>query len=433
MRRFLFLFVFIILFSSCSPTQEISNLESDEMDVSVDISVEDKPTVSIKYDVINYEYMKAVWLSQFDMQSIYQSNGTQRSEVEFKLLLNEILNNLKNDGYNTIIVQVRPYADSFYPSEFYPVSNFVSGQFGRENIYDPFKIIIEFAHLMDFSVHAWINPMRAMTVKEIDSVPDKYLIKKWYLDNETNGEYVVNLDGRIYLNPAYDEVRKLIADGAKEICTNYDVDGVHIDDYFYPTTDVSFDKAAYDKYINNGGKASIDKFRNELLSLMVSGIYNSVKSVDSDILFGVSPAGNINNTFKKLYADVYTWCSQKGYLDYICPQIYFGLEHDSYDFISVYKTWSSIVKKKDIRIIVGMTLGKAKQGFDNYAGSGKNEWSEHDDILKRCLEYLSYQDDCSGISFFCYQYMYDPLSGISVSETENERKNMNEILNKLGQ
>jgi hypothetical protein len=102
------------------------------------------------------------------------------------------------------------------------------------------------------------------------------------------------------------------------------------------------------------------------------------------------------------------------------------------DFVSVYNTWKNIIKNDDIRLVVGMTLGKAKQGFDNYAGSGKNEWSEHNDIIKRCMEFLSDKKECSGISMFCYQYMYDPLSNVSVVETKLERDNMFEIMQNLG-
>lgn len=432
-RTFILIFIFMfIAFSSCSVEKDVSISESEEMNYSAIVSLDDKPVISQKYEVNNYEFMKAVWLSQFDLKPIYQSGGKQRSEIEFKILIKKVLDNLKKDGYNTIIVQVRPYADSFYPSEFYPVSNFVSGNFGDENIYDPFEIIIEYAHERNFSVHAWVNPMRGMTTKEIENVPDEYLVKKWFDNADTKGKYIVELDGRLYLNPAYSEVRTLIANGAKEICEKYDVDGVHIDDYFYPTTNASFDKSAFDEFVKAGGKSSLDKFRNEMLNLMVSEIYSSIKSVDENILFGVSPAGNINNTYKQLYADVYKWCSNSGYLDYICPQIYFGLEHESYDFVSVYNTWKNIIKRDDIKLVVGMTLGKAKQGYDNYAGSGKNEWSEHKDILKRCLEYLSEKEECSGISFFCYQYMYDPLSGVSVAETKLERENMKKIFSNLG-
>lgn len=435
MKKFLILLICILILTSCGIENDFSKTESETVDAFENVSnvnTEENGLLTEKYNVLNHEYMKAVWLSQFDMKAIYQNDGKQRNKTNFVRLVTKVLNNLKNDGYNTVIVQVRPYADSFYPSDLYPVSNFVSGEYGDEDIYDPFEIIIDLAHSKGISVHAWLNPMRAMTVKEIASVPDKYAIKQWYEDSSLKNKYVVDVDGRLYLNPAYETVRQLIADGAKEVCENYNVDGVHIDDYFYPTTDPSFDRAAYSEYVNNGGKATLAKYRNEMLDLMVSSIYASVKSVDKEILFGVSPAGNINHTYKDLYADVYKWCSNKGYLDYICPQIYFGLEHSTYDFVSVYNTWCSAVKNEDIRITVGMTLGKAKQGYDNYAGDGKYEWSEHKDIMKRCLEYLNEREECSGISIFCYQYMYDPITGESVEETKLERDNMSPILEKLG-
>ena len=188
---------------------------------------------------------------------------------------------------------------------------------------------------------------------------------------------------------------------------------------------------AYAEYKKDGGKKDLRGFRNEMLDLMVSEIYASVKSVGKDQLFGISPAGNIENTYNDLYTDVYKWCSEEGYIDYICPQIYFGLEHQTHDFISVYNVWNNIIKNKDIKIYAGLTLGKAKSGVDNYAGTGKNEWSENKDVLMRCMQYIKTRNECEGIVVFCYQHMYDPITGISVKETEEERLNMKNALNDL--
>lgn len=384
------------------------------------------------YKPMNYDFMKAVWLSQFDLENVYKNGDAQRDEEEFISLMTVILDNLKNDGYNTVMVQVRPYADSFYPSEVYPISGYVSGKYGIESIYDPFEIIIALAHERELSVHAWINPMRAMKSNEIVDVPDKYLIKQWYNDQNKYGNYIVDYKGRLYLNPAYAEVRKLISDGAKEVCEKYNIDGVHMDDYFYPTTEASFDSTAYGEYKANGGKNSLNNFRYENLNLMVSGIYNSLKELDENLVFGISPAGNINTTYQNYYTDVYKWCSEEGFIDYICPQIYFGLEHGSFDFKKVYNTWNFIIKTDKVKLIVGMTLGKAQSGVDNYAGSGKNEWSENKDVIKRCFQWLDSQSDCFGISMFSYQYMYDPVTGTSVAETQQERDNGKSALAELG-
>lgn len=443
-----FVLILAFLLGSCSGQKEqqesSSYTRSEEVfDVFAEITSntsfeksedsKEEPSAAMKeYTPVNHKFMKAVWLSQFDMKPLYQSEGVQREEGEFTTLLETVLDHLKNDGYNTIIVQVRPYADSFYPSDVYPVSNYISGSFGDEEIYDPFAIILSEAHERGFSVHAWLNPMRCMTAEEIADVPENYLIKQWYADDEKNGDYLVELNGRYYLNPAHEKVRVLIAAGAKEVSERYDIDGVHIDDYFYPTTDPSFDAIAYDRFRTDGGKKSLKNFRFENINAMVSGIYSAIKSVDERILFGISPAGNISNTYNNCYTDVYKWCSEESFLDYICPQIYFGLEHQTFDFKKVYNTWKAIIKKDGIRLIVGMTLGKAQSGVDKYAGAGKNEWQENKDVMQRCLEYLSEQPACSGISVFCYQYMYDPISGESIPETAKERANMKEALDALG-
>ncbi len=378
------------------------------------------------------EYVKAVWLSQYDLFSVYTTGGDQRPLEDYVPLINRVLSNVSKDGYNTVIIQMRPFGDALYPSELYPPSRYASGSYSKGLEYDPFAVIIDQAKSLGLSVHAWINPMRLMKASEIKLIDDAYPVKQWYNDGAKKGDMIVEVNERWYLNPAYPEVRKLIADGAKEICERYEVDGVHMDDYFYPTTETSFDAASYKVYKENGGTQSLAKFRYENVNAMVREIYSAVKSVDTDILFGISPMGNLEQGYSTLYTDVYTWCKEDGYIDYICPQIYFGLEHQTHDFKSVFNTWKSILKNDNVTLWAGMTLGKAQSGVDNYAGSGKNEWAEHKDVLKRCLEFLKTQDVCTGAVMFCYQYMYDPVTGVTVQETLEERTNLKEALEAFG-
>lgn len=378
--------------------------------------------------VINYKNKKCMWLSQYDLNSVYTANGGQRNKIQFEKYIKKILANVKDVGINTIIVQVRPNADSMYPSEVYPLSKYVVGAYGNEASYDPFEITVNEAHELGLSVQAWINPMRAMTTSEITKIDGKYKIREWYDDKTTNGKYLVTVNKTVYLNPAYPEVRELIINGAREILAKYPVDGLHMDDYFYPTTDTSFDAAAYAEYKKTGGTSTLADFRRDVLSELVAGLYSATKAAGDDILFGISPAGNINTVYEKQYADVYRWCSAAGYLDYICPQVYFGLEHQTYDFKKVSATFSDIIKIDSVELIIGMTLGKAKSGEDKYAGSGKNEWREHDDILLRCLDHTKTLDKCRGVAYFCYQYFYDPLSGTEVKETKTERENFIPLL-----
>ncbi len=387
------------------------------------------------YTQLNYDKVKAMWLSQFDLSGVYMSGSSHGADSSFRTLMTSILDNCVNIGLNTVIVQVRPNGDSMYPSEYYTMSKYVVGSYGKTASYDPFEIIIELAHARNLSVQAWINPLRLMTSSDITKVSSSYKVGEWYQSSTYNGKYVVLYSSYYYLNPAYEEVRQLIIDGAVEICTLYNVDGVHMDDYFYPTTDSSFDSTAYNSYT---GSLSLANWRRDNLNKLVSGLYSAIKAVDSDILFGISPAGNMSTVYNSQYADVYTWCSTTGYIDYICPQVYFGMLHSTQGFGSCSSGWSDIISNSNVTLYVGITLGKALDGYsgttDTYAGTteGKYEWVNNRDVIKSCLEYTRDNlSKCTGVAFFCYQYFYDPVSGSSIAGTAEERENFLPILNAM--
>lgn len=406
-----------LLFTACKNNNVFPTEETAESTLTKETTL-DKGDEPIN-EILNYKNIKAMWLSQFDLQSIYTDSGKQREKNFFQLSIIKVLNNVKNNGFNTVFLQVRPNADSFYPSEYYPPSKYVTGSYSNSFNYDPIEIIIEEAHKMGLSVHAWINPLRAMTAEEITEVDENFLIKKWY--NNNNGTFLVLFNGRYYLNPAYDETRRLIIDGVNELINNYHFDGVHMDDYFYPTTLESFDIAAYTEYKAQGGNLTLKEYRYSNLNNLVSGIYSTIKKKNAAILYGISPEGNISNATDVAYADVYTWCSKEGYIDYICPQIYFGLKHETHPFGKTVEKWENIIKNDNVKLIIGMTFGKVLSKTDKWAGSGKGEWKNDTDIMKRCLDYTEKTKKCTGVSVFCYQYYYEPLTNIEIQETKNER------------
>ena len=366
---------------------------------------------------------KAIWLSQFDLQSIYTSGSTQRAEDDFRKRMVVVLDNVVGDGYNTVVLQLRPYADSMYPSEVYPPSKYSMGSYAGEFKYDPIAIVMELCKERGLSVHGWINPMRGMTEDEIKQVDDKYLIKQWYNDASKKGDYIVFVNKNWYLNIAHPEVRKLICDGAAEILERYEMDGIHMDDYFYPTTDASFDSKAYSAYKKEGGKLSLAEWRKDCLSTLVAELYATVKTHDLRALFGISPAGNINTVRDSHYADVDKWCGNPGYIDYICPQVYFGMEHASWAFDKTCKIWQDIIKTDYVSLIIGMSFGKAVAGVDNYAGAaGKDEWTRHKDIMYRCLQYTETLDKCVGVTVFSYQHLWDRGTGAVVPASKLEHE-----------
>lgn len=343
------------------------------------------------YEPLNYDFMRACWLSQYDTTDLYTNGGLQRDEDDFREKVKVLFSALADRGINTLIVQLRPNGDSFYPSAYYCPSDYVTGTYATDFKYDPLAIMVEEAHALGLSFHGWINPLRCMLETDLIGINISYGIRSF--SQEHMGDYIVNYSGRLYLNPGREEVRQLIIDGAAEIVRYYDVDGVHIDDYFYPTTDSSFDSQSYKDQTEY---TTLAQFRRGSLNKLVSGIYSAVKAENPKVMFGVSPAGNIANV-RSAYADVDTWLSTPGYLDYIMPQLYYGMKNGKYSFDTLYDSWSMLVTLDSIRVIPGMTLSYASAG---YSDKSTDEWNNSTDVLKRSLEYAYKFGNCSGFALF---------------------------------
>lgn len=180
------------------------------------------------------------------------------------------------------------------------------------------------------------------------TLPAEYPIRKWYDDAVLNGKYLVNVGGTWYLNPAYPETVRLVGDGVREIVSRYDVDGIHIDDYFYPTTDASFDSAAYAA----SDASSLSAFRISNCSALVREIYSAVHECSGSAVFGASTQGSMSNNLNQLYADADAWC-KGGYVDYFAPQIYYGFENSAQPFKRCTDEWNALVDGTGTRLCVG--------------------------------------------------------------------------------
>jgi uncharacterized lipoprotein YddW (UPF0748 family) len=362
------------------------------------------------YKAVNHSYVKAVWISYIELYN----HLCGKNETAFKQEFGKMLDNCAGMGVNTVYVHVRAFGDAYYYSSLFPFTKHISGTTGKRTSYDPLKIMVAEAHSRNISFHAWINPLRLGSGTDMAAVSSDYPVGKWYSGAE-KGKYVVSVNGTWFLNPAYEAVRKLIGDNVREIVSKYDVDGVHIDDYFYPTTDASFDSAAF----ASSGSSSLSSFRIANVNAMVKEMWSAAHECGSAI-FGAAPQGNNVNNLSQLYADVKAWC-KGGYVDYFTPQIYYGFENSGVPFGGCVNEWAGIVGGTKTKLYAGLAVYKIGNE-DKWAGAGKNEWQNTTTMLRRQKEYAD-ANGCSGIALYSYSYMFD--SGYRTAAMKTELDNLN--------
>ena len=265
------------------------------------------------------ETVKSVWMAYFELEK-YTSECADSNSFESEI--KSAFKKVKSLGLNTITVQVRPCADAFYKSSYFPVSKYCFGVQGSELIYDPLAIMVKAAHNLGLRIEAWVNPYRVSQENDINALSSGNPAKKWLEDTEKSS--CVYVADKIYFNPARSEVTELIVNGVKEIVKNYAVDGIHFDDYFYPTTNEEIDEKEYSQYQSSGGDMGLSDWRRNNVCEMIKAVYKAVKEENSSVMFGISPQSKVSTDYSTLYADVEKWASEPGYADYICPQIYFG-------------------------------------------------------------------------------------------------------------
>lgn len=341
------------------------------------------------------EYVKAVWMTYYELSSFTQDNDEQ----EFKKQISKAFKQLESNGFNRVTVQVRPFADAFYNSDYFPVSAYCFKSQGSELLYDPLAIMTDAAHKYGLSIEAWINPYRVSSSTDFSELSDNNKAVEW-----KDTDNLIVCDSGIYFNPASSEVTKLICNGVREIIENYQVDSICFDDYFYPDTDKSIDESSYKAYKENSGELSLEDWRRENVSKMVKEVYSTVKSVNENITFGISPASDIDNDRDSLYADVEKWCTSEGYIDYICPQIYFGFLNENQPFMKTTKNW---LQMSDCTMYVALPLYKAGKE-DEFAGDrGINEFVDNNNIIARQVTYLSKLENVKGFYIFSYSSLKD--------------------------
>ncbi|MDD7209105.1 MAG: family 10 glycosylhydrolase [Lachnospiraceae bacterium] len=368
----------------------------------------------------NGEEYKAFWFSFYDYED-YLSRYKTPSATTFKSYFKKVVKKGKSLGMNRIIVQVRPFSDAMYKSKYFPWSKYISGKQGRSPGFDPLAIMVSTAHKQNMKIEAWINPYRVTTGSvNYKKLAKKNPARKWSQSKKTRRN-VLSYGGSLYYNPAKPEVRKMIVNGVKEIVQNYEVDGIHMDDYFYPSfskrnVNKAFDAKEYKASSMKKSGKSIVTFRRRQVNTLVKQIHAAVKSINPNVTFGISPAGNIDNLTSKYsyYVDINRWLNSTKYVDYICPQIYWGFKHPTAKFDKVTDRWVKAAKSGKVKLYIGIAVYRAGHNI----GSGKaekKEWKKDSNVLKKQVLYAR-SKKCDGFAFFDYQDLVSPVSKKAVEK-----------------
>lgn len=343
------------------------------------------------------EEKRAVFISYIELNNYIKGKNSTTSKKN----IDYILTNMKENKFNMAIIHVRPFSDAIYPSKIFPISNTVLNEQKKAPTYDILSYFIQQAHDKNIEVHAWVNPYRISNETDISIIKQNHPAYK-YLG--TNHIKVIENKG-IFYNPASDEVKTLIIKGIKELVENYDIDGVHFDDYFYP--DQTIDLENYQIYLAAGGKLSLDEYRLNNTTTLIKDVYNIIKSIKESVVFGISPEGNIDNNYSTNYIDTKKILSTTGYVDYIMPQIYYGFENETKPFLETLNYWNNLIKVDYIELLPALALYKSGQ-IDKYAKSGKDEWINNTNIIKKQILASRNMSHYGGFSLFRYDYLFNP-------------------------
>ena len=309
---------------------------------------------------------------EFRAAWIQSVNGQFRGMLTEKLKQNLIgqLNSLQKAGINAIIFQVRPEADALYASRLEPWSRFLTGVQGKapEPYWDPMQFMIDECHKRGMEFHAWINPYRTKTTLKSELAPNHVY--------NIHPEWFVTYGDQLYFDPALPESRRHICMVVSDIVSRYDVDAIHMDDYFYPypIKGKDFpDDASFARF--GGGFSNKGDWRRSNVNVLIKKLHETIREIKPWVKFGISPFGIYRNessdplgsktkglqNYDDLYADVLLW-AREGWIDYNIPQIYWHIGHPVADYETLVKWWARNTENRPL--FIGQSVMNTVQNAD---------------------------------------------------------------------
>ncbi|MGL5722117.1 MAG: glycoside hydrolase family 10 protein [Brevinema sp.] len=332
-------------------------------------------------------------------------SGLEKEQQQSELTT--LFDTLHRLNFNAVILQVKPSADALYDSKLSPWSRYLTGTQGNNPGYDPLDFAIKEARKRRLEVHAWINPFRLTAGEKLENLATSHIAR-------SNPEWIVEYGGRFYFNPGIPEVRNRIINEIVEIVKGYDIDALHMDDYFYPyrVGNIPFpDEEAYQKY---GKGLSVEDWRRSNTEDFIKRVYEEIKKAKPYVRLAISPFGVWRNksvdpkgsdtragqtNYDDLYADILSWVD-KGYVDELLPQIYWDFENTAAPFGIVADWWSANVG------------GRTKL----YAGLGIYRLGENWNLdgLRRQIDFIRKEPQMQGSAMFSAKWIQNNTKNIQM-------------------
>jgi uncharacterized lipoprotein YddW (UPF0748 family) len=338
---------------------------------------------------------RGVWIASVDNIDWPRRNqwDTESQKAEFIRQLDMHQRN----GMNAVVVQVRPSADAFYPSPYEPWSQWLTGKQGKAPFpyYDPLQFTIDEAHKRGFEYHAWVNPYRANTGIGKASIAPDHITKQ-------HPEWFLEYGGKLYFDPGNKEAQAWVVEVIRDMVSRYDVDAIHMDDYFYPyrIAGKEFpDHASFAKYGNGMSKADWRRSNTDSIIYKLTTVIHQTKPW---VKFGISPFGVWRNqdqdplgsptragvtNYDDLYADVLLWL-EEGWIDYVAPQIYWEFSHKAAPFQPILEWWNQNANGRHVYAGLGI-----------YRAGSNTAWKDRTQ-LPRQIEATREQDNVQGQIYF---------------------------------
>ncbi len=345
-----------------------------------------------------YEF-RAAWIATVANMDWPSTKGlpSDAQKAEFT----NILDALQRDGMNAVIVQIRPSADAFYDSKYEPWSEYLTGKQGvpPNAYYDPLQFMIEETHKRGMEFHAWINPYRAVFHLHSSSVAANHVTK-------IHPDWFITYGDTKYFNPGLPEVMLYLEGIVRDILTHYDIDGLHMDDYFYPYKIAGKEFTDNSTYLKYGNGLSKDDWRRSNCDSIIKYIHEIIVAAKPMVKFGISPFGvwrnkkedaNGSNTtagtndYDGLYANVLLWL-REGWIDYVAPQLYWEIGNSKCDYETLVQWWGDHSYGKHVYIGHGL--------YKVFDPEYKNTWSNIPDELPNQISILRGNPNIQGSVFF---------------------------------